>query len=101
MLGWYIGSANGPGNPYGLAAVMAVLSIVMMWCRLYAPPQHLPTAIIFGATIMLVIGYSYIDTQVVFVVQTGLFLTEKLVTTPLMATPALDTQYFGAGPYWF
>jgi len=63
MLGWYIGSANGPGNPYGLGAVMAVLAPIIMWCRLYAPPQHLPTAIIFGATVLLVIGYSYIDTH--------------------------------------
>lgn len=62
MLGWYIGSGNGPGNPYGLAAVMAVLAPIIMWGRLYAPQQHLATAIIFGATVMLVIGYSYIDT---------------------------------------
>lgn len=61
MLGWYIGSGSGPGNPYGLAAVMAVASPVIMWARLYSPPQHLPTAIMFGATFMLVIGYSYID----------------------------------------
>lgn len=62
MVGWYIGSGNGLGNPYGLAAVMAVYSPLLMWCRLYAPPQHMQTTIISGATVMLVIGYSYNDT---------------------------------------
>lgn len=62
LAGWYIGSGNGPGNPYGLAAVMAVLAVILMWFRLYAPPQFLTTVILSGATIVLVIGYSYIDT---------------------------------------
>ena len=47
-----------------MAAVMAVISVIVMWLRLYAPPQHLPTAIIFGATVTLVIGYSYIDSHI-------------------------------------
>lgn len=62
MLGWYIGSGHGPGNPYGLAAVMAVASVMLMWLRLYAPPQMLQAAIMTGATLILVVGYSYIDT---------------------------------------
>ncbi|GAB7353437.1 hypothetical protein MBLNU459_g3904t2 [Dothideomycetes sp. NU459] len=63
LAGWYIGSGNGPGNPYGLAAVMAVIALILMWFRLYAPPQFLTTVILSGATIVLVIGYSYIDTH--------------------------------------
>lgn len=62
LAGWYIGSGNGPGNPYGLAAVMAVLAVILMWFRLYAPPQFLTTVILSGATIVLVIGYSFVDT---------------------------------------
>lgn len=62
MLGWYIGSGDGPGNPYGLAAVTAVLAIVLMWLRLFAPPQFLQAVIMGGATVLLVIGYGYIDT---------------------------------------
>jgi len=61
MVGWYIGSGLGHGNPYGLAAVMAVLGSLLMYFRLFAPPQHTTTVILAGATIVLVIGYGYID----------------------------------------
>jgi len=38
LLIWYIGNANGNGNPYGLAASYAVLIIPVMFVRLFAPP---------------------------------------------------------------
>ncbi|KAI4716426.1 hypothetical protein E4T48_07379 [Aureobasidium sp. EXF-10727] len=63
MLGWYIGSGNGPGNPYGLAAVLAVYSVILMWFRLYTPPQLIQAVMIGGSTTILVIGYGYIDTH--------------------------------------
>ncbi|KAI5205514.1 hypothetical protein AUEXF2481DRAFT_1912 [Aureobasidium subglaciale EXF-2481] len=63
MLGWYIGSGNGPGNPYGLGAVLAVYAVILMWFRLYTPPPLIPAVMIGGATVILVIGYSYIDTH--------------------------------------
>ncbi|KAG9964541.1 hypothetical protein KCU61_g2774, partial [Aureobasidium melanogenum] len=63
MLGWYIGSGDGPGNPYGLAAVLAVYAVILMWFRLYTPPQLLQAVMIGGSTTILVIGYGYIDTH--------------------------------------
>ena len=34
-----------------------------MWFRLYTPPQLLPIVIISGATVILVLGYGYVDTH--------------------------------------
>lgn len=62
LLAWYIGSANGPGNPYGLSAVMAVMLAILMWIRLYLPPNLVQGGIMGGATFMLVVAYSYDDT---------------------------------------
>lgn len=64
LLAWYIGSANGPGNPYGLAAIMAVMLIIFLWVRLYLPPNLLQGGIMGGATFLLVIAYSYDDTHI-------------------------------------
>ncbi|KOC15609.1 hypothetical protein AFLA70_269g001731 [Aspergillus flavus AF70] len=64
LLAWYIGSANGPGNPYGLSAVMAVMLAILMWIRLYLPPNLLQGGIMGGATFMLVVAYSYDDTHI-------------------------------------
>lgn len=62
LVAWYIGSGNGPGNPYGLAAIMAVVLMLLMWGRLFAPLAVLQATIMGGATCILVIGYSYDDT---------------------------------------
>lgn len=62
LLAWYIGSGHGPGNPYGLAAIMAVVIVVLMWGRLFAPPALLQACMMGGATCILVVGYSYDDT---------------------------------------
>ncbi|KAJ1715186.1 hypothetical protein NYO67_2681 [Aspergillus flavus] len=64
LLAWYIGSANGPGNPYGLSAVMAVMLAILMWIRLYLPPNLVQGGIMGGATFMLVVAYSYDDTHI-------------------------------------
>ncbi|KAL4928080.1 uncharacterized protein BDV17DRAFT_298812 [Aspergillus undulatus] len=63
LLAWYIGSGNGPGNPYGLSAVMAVMLIFFLWVRLYLPPNLLQGGIISAATFLLVVAYSYVDTH--------------------------------------
>jgi hypothetical protein len=60
----YIGSGSGTGNPYGLGAVLAVYAVILMWFRLYTPPQLLQAVMIGGATVILVIGYGYIDTHI-------------------------------------
>jgi hypothetical protein len=62
LVAWYIGSGNGPGNPYGLAAIMAVVIIILMWGRIFAPPAMIQAMMMAGATCILVIGYSYDDT---------------------------------------
>ncbi|KAM0209453.1 hypothetical protein ACHAQI_006501 [Fusarium lateritium] len=61
---WYIGSGNGPGNPYGLAAIMAVAIVGMMWWRLFAPPQHMAAGIMLTSTMYMVVSYSWVDTHI-------------------------------------
>ncbi|KAF4905041.1 hypotheticall protein [Colletotrichum viniferum] len=61
---WYIGAGSGPGNPYGLAAVMAVLIIPLMRWRLFTPPEHLAAGIMLAATAYMVVAYSWIDSHV-------------------------------------
>ncbi|KAL4922590.1 hypothetical protein BDW62DRAFT_215650 [Aspergillus aurantiobrunneus] len=63
LLAWYIGSGNGPGNPYGLSAVLAVMLMLFLWIRLYLPPNLLQGGIIAAATFLLVVAYSYVDTH--------------------------------------
>ncbi|KAH8897286.1 hypothetical protein GQ53DRAFT_743052 [Thozetella sp. PMI_491] len=64
MVCWYIGAGNGPGNPYGLAAVMAVAIVVMMWWRLFAPPEQMAAGIMLTSTMYMVVSYSWIDTHI-------------------------------------
>lgn len=59
---WYIGAGNGPGNPYGMAAIMAPVIICIMWFRLYAPSVLLPGVMLVSATMCMVVGYSWDDT---------------------------------------
>ncbi|KLT41025.1 hypothetical protein CC85DRAFT_297212 [Cutaneotrichosporon oleaginosum] len=60
MVAWYIGSGSGPGNPYGIAAVTAVLFLPLMLFRVHWPGPPL-TAIVFCTSVNLVIGYSYLN----------------------------------------
>ncbi|QQK43156.1 Brefeldin A sensitivity protein-related protein [Penicillium digitatum] len=64
LVAWYIGSGHGAGNPYGLAAITAVVLTILMWGRIFAPPAMLQAVMMAGATCMLVIGYSFEDTHV-------------------------------------
>ncbi|KAF9889357.1 hypothetical protein FE257_007467 [Aspergillus nanangensis] len=61
MVAWYIGSGNGPGNAYGMAAITAAMTVVLMWWRLFLPPTFSVAAIMSGATFILVVGFSYDD----------------------------------------
>ncbi|KAL2858955.1 hypothetical protein BJX68DRAFT_277643 [Aspergillus pseudodeflectus] len=63
LLGWYIGSGGGPGNPYGLSAVCAAFLPILLWVRLYVPPYHIPGGTLVAVTFLLVIIYSYVDTH--------------------------------------
>lgn len=62
LVAWYIGSGHGEGNPYGLAAIMALVLTILMWGRIFAPPAMLQALIMAGATCILVVGYSFEDT---------------------------------------
>jgi hypothetical protein len=62
LVAWYIGSGDGPGNPYGLAAIMAVTLVIIMWGRLFFPPAIQKAVIMSGSTCLLVIRYSFADT---------------------------------------
>lgn len=62
LVAWYIGSGDGSGNSYGLAAAMAVVIVLLMWSRIFAPLPLLQATIMGGATCLLVVGYSYDDT---------------------------------------
>ncbi|CDM35944.1 hypothetical protein DTO013E5_5452 [Penicillium roqueforti] len=61
---WYIGSGHGKGNPYGLAAIMAVALTILMWARIFTSPAFLQATIMAGATYILVVGYSFEDTHI-------------------------------------
>lgn len=60
---WYIGAGSGPGNPYGLAAVMAVAIVALMCWRLVAPPDQVQAPIMMASTVYLVVSYSWMETQ--------------------------------------
>lgn len=62
LVAWYIGSGHGPGNPYGLAAIVAAVIVVMMWARLFFSPALLQGTMMSTATFVLTVGYSYDDT---------------------------------------
>jgi len=57
----YIGSGSGSGNPYGSAAIVAVVLVPLIFIRLFSPPQYLPGTLLFMATWVLVVGYSWLD----------------------------------------
>ncbi|GAA5844609.1 hypothetical protein JCM11251_002242 [Rhodosporidiobolus azoricus] len=61
MLMWYLGSANGPGSPYGLGASVFVLMLPAMAIRIYAPPASTQIAIQAAVTSILIVGYSWQD----------------------------------------
>lgn len=62
LLVWYIGSATGPGNPYGLAAISAAVIGILVWGRLFFDPALLQATIMGAATCVLIVGYSFDDT---------------------------------------
>ncbi|KAH9925739.1 uncharacterized protein B0H18DRAFT_1007982 [Fomitopsis serialis] len=61
LLSWYIGSAKSIGSPYGMAAVVAVVLVPVLFLRLFTPMQYLPGVLLAGVTWALVIGYSWLD----------------------------------------
>jgi hypothetical protein len=64
MVCWYIGAGSGPGNPYGMAAIMALAIVLLMWGRLFAPPALLQGVLLMASTLYLVVAYSWVDTHI-------------------------------------
>lgn len=64
LVAWYIGAGNGPGNPYGMAAIMVPVILMGMWLRLFASPAVLQGVIMAAATAYLVVSYSWTDAHI-------------------------------------
>ncbi|CAF9908710.1 MAG: hypothetical protein GOMPHAMPRED_006278 [Gomphillus americanus] len=64
LLAWTIGAGTGPGNAYGIAAIMIPFIVIAMWLRLFASPAMLQGIIISVATLYLVVSYSWVDTHI-------------------------------------
>ncbi|TDL21197.1 hypothetical protein BD410DRAFT_821614 [Rickenella mellea] len=62
MIIWYISSGTGKGNPYGIAASMAVCLPFMLFFRLYWPGPMV-TNVVLWVTLELVLGYSWQDSR--------------------------------------
>ncbi|KIM71841.1 hypothetical protein PILCRDRAFT_93686 [Piloderma croceum F 1598] len=58
---WYIGAGSGIGNPYGMAASVAVFLVPLLWFRLFLPIQYQAGGILIAVTWALIVGYSWID----------------------------------------
>jgi len=72
LLSWYIGSAKGIGSPYGMAAVVAVLLVPVLFLRLFTPMQYLPGVLLAGVTWALIIGYSWLDGHIAVLGNVGI-----------------------------
>ncbi|KAH6607197.1 hypothetical protein Trco_003510 [Trichoderma cornu-damae] len=59
LVAWYMGSGSGPGNPYGMAATVAVFTVICMWLRVFLPLAYTQATAMGGVTFTLIIGYSY------------------------------------------
>lgn len=58
---WYIGNGSGRGQPFGLAAIMAVAYVPLMYVRIKWLYINQQPAIILVITFAIVIGYSWQD----------------------------------------
>ncbi|KAL6881916.1 hypothetical protein HDV57DRAFT_85084 [Trichoderma longibrachiatum] len=59
LVAWYMGSGSGPGNPYGLAASVALFTVISMWLRIFLPLAYTQATAMCGVTFILIIGFSY------------------------------------------
>ncbi|KAF9261644.1 hypothetical protein L218DRAFT_961130 [Marasmius fiardii PR-910] len=61
LIAWYMGNGHGIGNPYGIAAAVALLNIPLIFLRLYAPTEYFAGLLLACATFALIVGYSWVD----------------------------------------
>ncbi len=69
---WYISTGNGRGNAYGLAATTAVGFIPLVFLRVWAPKMLLLPAIMLNVSVVLICGYSWIDTHLQVLANSGI-----------------------------
>ena len=62
LLVQYVGSGNGPENPYGLVSILAAVLPTLMWAGLLFNQGLLQATIMSEAMRILIIGYSFDDT---------------------------------------
>ncbi|KAI0300497.1 hypothetical protein B0F90DRAFT_1723438 [Multifurca ochricompacta] len=72
LLIWYVGNANSRGSVYGIAASVAVFLVPLMFCRLFAPQQYLQGTILMASTVVLIVGYSWIDGHLTVISNVGI-----------------------------
>ncbi|KIY48354.1 hypothetical protein FISHEDRAFT_43559 [Fistulina hepatica ATCC 64428] len=75
MAFWYIGAGHGTGNPYGVVVATTVLSAPIMFGRIAAPPRQTVIWLMTGVTIVLIVGYSWIDDHLIQAANVGVGVT--------------------------
>ncbi|THU86398.1 hypothetical protein K435DRAFT_822159 [Dendrothele bispora CBS 962.96] len=65
LVAWYMGNAHGTGNPYGAAAATGAIMVPVVFIRVFAPPQYMPGVILTCVTAALIVGYSWVDGNLV------------------------------------
>ncbi|KAJ7160023.1 hypothetical protein C8R43DRAFT_1064102 [Mycena crocata] len=72
LIAWYAGNGTGSGNPYGAAAAFGVVSIPLVFLRVFSPEHLLAGNVMCCATFALVVGYSWVDGNTVQFASPGL-----------------------------
>ncbi|UZJ53579.1 hypothetical protein CBS101457_002899 [Exobasidium rhododendri] len=76
MLYWYMSCGlAADGNAYGLAAVCAFGFLPIVFLRIFAPPALMLPAIMTGVTTALCVGYSWINTHLTVLANSGVGYT--------------------------
>ncbi|TKY86957.1 hypothetical protein EX895_003634 [Sporisorium graminicola] len=68
---WYVSTGNGRGNAYGIAATTAVGFVPLVFVRVWAPKMLLLPSIMMNVSFVLIMGYSWIDTHLQVVANSG------------------------------
>ncbi|KAK7451262.1 hypothetical protein VKT23_012602 [Stygiomarasmius scandens] len=65
LVAWYMGNGHGTGNAYGAAAATGAVMVPVVFIRLFAPVQYMPGVILTCVTAALIVGYSWVDGNLV------------------------------------
>ena len=72
MLAWYIGNGKG-SNPYGTIAALIVILAPVVYARVnIANPGIMAFPLMIGVTMALVVGYSWVDSHLPLLVNSGI-----------------------------